>query len=353
LRLLCTAALSWLLLIPAAFPQSGSLESLVEAGHFKQALRELEASKSHDAEALYVLSIVKQSFRQTDDAVRLAEEAVKADPAKAKYHLQLADALSDQVESAGLFKKMSVARRIRSETETAVKLEPKNTDCLIGLMMFYDRAPSIAGGSKEKARQTAEEIGRISPSAGYLAQAQLAAADKQNDKLEGLYMEAVKADPKNFEALAALAAFYASEIQKKYELAETYARRAIAVDRTRTVPYVVSAEVAAMQRGWEHLEQVLAAAEKANRDDLNPVYQAGRVLLQSNQEFSRAEGYFRKYLSQPPEGNAPDLSAAHWRLGLALEKQGRKTDAINEMQEALRLNPNFEQAMKDLKRLKG
>jgi tetratricopeptide (TPR) repeat protein len=221
------------------------------------------------------------------------------------------------------------------------------------MMMFYDKAPSISGGSKEKARQTAEEIGRISPSAGYLAQAQLAAANKQNDKLEALYLDAVKADPKNFEALAALAAFYASEAQKKYDLAEAYARRAIEVDRTRSVSYVVSAEVAAMQRAWEHLEQVLATSEKANGDDLNPTYQAGRILLQTNQEFSRAERYFRKYLSQPPEGNAPDLSAAHWRLGLALEKQGRKADAITEMQESLRLNPNFELAKKDLKRLRG
>jgi tetratricopeptide (TPR) repeat protein len=76
-------------------------------------------------------------------------------------------------------------------------------------------------------------------------------------------------------------------------------------------------------------------------------------LLQINQEIPKAEQYFRKHLSQPPEGLAPSLSAAHWRLGLALEKLGRKQDAIEQMEEALRLQPDFENAKRDLKRLKG
>ena len=61
----------------------------------------------------------------------------------------------------------------------------------------------------------------------------------------------------------------------------------------------------------------------------------------------------RTYLSQDPEGLTPPLSAAHWRLALILEKEGRKADAIKELEEALRLEPDFENAKKDLKRLKG
>ena len=44
---------------------------------------------------------------------------------------------------------------------------------------------------------------------------------------------------------------------------------------------------------------------------------------------------------------------AHWRLGLVLEKEGKKADAIAEVQTATRLDPKFEQAQKDLKRLRG
>lgn len=347
------AALAVVALLVGSSMAQSDLDALIEAGHFKQVERALDPAKSHDAETLYLLSKVKQSFRKTDEAVSLAEQAVKAAPNKAKYHLQLADALNDQAETAGMFKKMSLAGRIHAELEAAVKLEPKNPDCLFGLMLFYEDAPGIAGGSKQKARQEAEEIGRIDASRGYLAQAQLAQANKQNDQLEDLYLKAVKADPRSIEALTALASFYASDAQKKYDLAEQYARQALELDKSRVTPYVVSVQAATAKQMWNKLDGILSQAEQANHDDLNPFYQAGRLLLQGNRELPKSEQYFRKYLSQPPEGFAPALSAAHWRLGLVFEKMGRKADAIAQMQEALRLQPDFENAKKDLKRLKG
>jgi len=347
-----------LLVIPTlwstfAFPQASKLDALLEKGHFKQVARAISGSKDQDAETLYLLSKLKQAFRKHDEALQLAEDAVKANPNKAAYHLQLAGVLSEDINNAGLFKKMSLARRVHSELETALKLEPRNTDCLFGIMTYYEQAPGIVGGGKDKAHQVAEEIGRIDASMGYLAQARLAREEKQTDKLEGLYLNAVKADPRNFGALIALASFYASDAQKKYELADNYARQALELDRTRIGPYVISAEVAAIMQNWNKLEAVLSQAEKANGDDLNPFYQAGRTLFQLNEELSRAERYFRKYLSQDPEGLTPPLSAAHWRLALVLEKLGRKDNAIKELEESLRLQPDFENAKKDLKRLKG
>jgi tetratricopeptide (TPR) repeat protein len=333
--------------------QTDKFDALIEAGHFKQVARSIDVTKTSDAETLYLLSNLKQAFGKTDEAVQYAERAVKADPNRAKYHLQLAGVLSDQAEKASLFKKISLAGRIRSELETSLKLEPKNTDCLMGMMMFYQNAPGIAGGSKDKAKQLAEEIGRIDASKGFLAQAQLAQGNNEKDKLEGLYLSALKADPASFEALLALANYYTSDAQKKYEKAETYAKQAIAIDHSRTGPYVVSAEILAFKQNWEKLESLLSDAEQANHDDLNPFYQAGRTLLQLNQELPRSERYLRKYLSQDPEGLTPSLSAAHWRLALILEKEGRKHDAIRELEESLRLQPDFENAKKDLKRLKG
>lgn len=335
------------------FSQTHKLDALMEEGHFKQVARVISGNNSQNAETLYLLSKLKQSFGKHDEALQLAEAAVKANPNKAAYHLQLADVLSEDINKAGLFKKMSLAKRVHSELEAALKLEPKNTDCLFGIMTYYEQAPGIAGGGKDKAHRVAEEIGRIDASMGYMAQAQLAREEKQTDKLEGLYLNAVKADPKNFQALMALASFYASDAQKKYEAADKYARQALDLDQTRIDPYIVSAEIAAVMQNWNKLEAVLSQAEKANGDDLNPFYQAGRTLFQLNEELSRAERYFRKYLSQDPEGLTPPLSAAHWRLALVLEKMGRKEDAIKELEESLRLQPDFESAKKDLKRLRG
>jgi tetratricopeptide (TPR) repeat protein len=66
----------------------------------------------------------------------------------------------------------------------------------------------------------------------------------------------------------------------------------------------------------------------------------------------RAERYFRKYLTMEPEGGEPHHAAAHWRLGLVLEKEGKNAEAIGEMEEALRAEPDFKEAKADLKRLR-
>jgi tetratricopeptide (TPR) repeat protein len=108
----------------------------------------------------------------------------------------------------------------------------------------------------------------------------------------------------------------------------------------------------ALQSRWKDLEAVLATAEKNDSDDLDPYYQAGKALLLQSGETARAERFFRKYLTQEAEGERPDLASAHWRLGLVLGKQGREQEAFAEVEKALQLKPNFEQAKKDLKRFK-
>ena len=60
----------------------------------------------------------------------------------------------------------------------------------------------------------------------------------------------------------------------------------------------------------------------------------------------------RVYLAQEPEGNQPSVSEARWKLGLALQAQGRITDALAEFRESVRLNPESK-AAQELKRLRS
>jgi tetratricopeptide (TPR) repeat protein len=75
--------------------------------------------------------------------------------------------------------------------------------------------------------------------------------------------------------------------------------------------------------------------------------------LNTGKEQPRAEGYLRHYLASEPEIGSPSWAAARWRLGLVLEKQGKKTEAVAEIQTAVQLDPKLEDAKKDLKRLRG
>ena len=64
----------------------------------------------------------------------------------------------------------------------------------------------------------------------------------------------------------------------------------------------------------------------------------------SGKDLPRAERYFRKYLTMEPEGAEPHHAAAYWRLGLVLEKEGKKAEAIVQVEEALRAEPDFKEA---------
>ena len=120
------------------------------------------------------------------------------------------------------------------------------------------------------------------------------------------------------------------------------------MDPGRVAAYAVLASHYAQRAEWRELESILEAARRAVPDDAVPYYRAGEGLLAADP--GRAERYLRVYLAQEPEGNQPSAADAHWKLGLALEVQGRAGDALVELKESIRLNPESK-AVPDFKRL--
>ena len=107
----------------------------------------------------------------------------------------------------------------------------------------------------------------------------------------------------------------------------------------------------ASQSKWAELDRALADAEKNVPDNLNPEFQAARILGEAGAELPRAERYLRNYLKQEPEPKYPTWSRAHYRLGQVLAKQGRKPEASDELQACLKLEPEFKPAQEELKKL--
>jgi tetratricopeptide (TPR) repeat protein len=333
-----------------------SLEALIAAGHWKRVRAQVmprAQANPNDADLAYLLSRVKQAFGDLDGAMQLAEKAIALDGRKPEYHSTLAQVCAQKAQTAGIFKALGLAHRFQKEAQAVLDLDPRSMDAREGLVDFYLEAPGIAGGDKKKARVRADELVQIDAVKGYLAQANIAQHEKDTTRQEAALLRAVKANPKNYEPQEALAAFYVSEQMKKYELAEKQARETmIKLDPGRSAGYEILAQVYAKQgRAADH-DALLAEAEKNVPDDFGAYYQAGRALLLDGKDLQRAEKYFRKYLSQEPEGFQPRWGAAHWRLGLVLEKQGRKAEAVAELQAAVQLDPQLEEAKKDLKRMK-
>ncbi len=335
--------------------QGASLDDLVDAGHYRRARSLAEQrlkADPNDASALSAMSAVKQAAGDFDAALKLAEKAVALDPKNARHQFNLAAACGRKASKAGILSQLGLARRFKKEAETVMKLDPGHVDARFALIEFHLQAPGVAGGSKEKIQPLVAEISRINPSRGYLAQAIIARREKQTEKLEGLYRKAVEANPRSYEAHLALAAFHASDARKNYDLAEKHGLEARKLDPGRIGAYSLLAQAYVLQERWKELESILEQAEKQVPDNLVPYYQAGRLILQGGGDPARAEACFRKFLSQEPELGTVSHAHAHWRLGLTLEKQNRKAEAVASISTAVKLRPDLEEAKKDLKRLR-
>ncbi len=351
-----TAFLFALLTSTFAFAVSGA--SLLEQGHYRQ-LRAVAQERlnrdSHDAEALFWMSAVYDANGEFDRAVDFARRATEAAPNSSEYHCQLADALGDEALKLGILGGgIPLARQMRHELDLSLQLDPSNIRCLKESMGLYEQAPVLVGGSKAKARETLQRIYRISQADGCLAEAALLQMQKRPlPEIEASLRRAVQANPRFYRALIDLTSILASDSYRRYPEAEHFARQAVDVDPGRAAAYVYLATIYAHQQRWSDLDAALAEAERRVPDNHAPLFSAAVVLLESNADLPRAERYLRQYLSHEPEAGAPTHSTAHWKLGLVLEKQGRLTDAANELRAAAAENSNDPAFKKDFKRIAG
>jgi tetratricopeptide (TPR) repeat protein len=330
-------------------------ESLLEAGHFKRLPAWAEArvaANANDTQGAYYLASAREALGDLDGALPLAEKVLASDGNDARYHLLVADICIERAQKVSVFKGLSLAHRFRDEASKAASLDVRSVEARESLMQFFFDAPGIAGGDKKKAWELADEISKIDPARGLLAQATLAGKEKNSAKQEGYFQKALAIAPHDPRVLTESAAFYASDSEKKYDQAEKFAIEAVRLDEGVSQPYIVLAEAYANTQRWSDLDVVVSQSKKSVPDDFGIYYQAGKILLNTGKDLPRAERYFREYLTMEPEGGEPPLAAGRWRLGEVLRKEGRKTEAILELQEALRLQPDLKEAKEDLNRLR-
>jgi tetratricopeptide (TPR) repeat protein len=332
------------------------VDRLIEQGHWLRARAALEPQlKTHpdDPVLLGQMARVAQAFGDLDQARDMAERAVKGAPGDALAHAVLADICGQAAEKAGPLHQIGLARQFKKEADAALAIDPWQMNARLDLISFYQNAPGIVGGDKKKALALRDEITAHDPPWAWRAREQYASEIRDTTALGAIYRDAVAKHPDDYRAQVALASWLAAPWRGPVADAESHARAALAIDPERAAAYTILAVLEARAARWDDLDRTLADAELKVPDDLAPVYQAGRVSLVEHGDAERAERCFRHYLTRPPEAGGSPPAAAHWRLGLALEKQGKRTEALAEMETATRLDPKFEPAKKDLQRLKG
>jgi tetratricopeptide (TPR) repeat protein len=286
----------------------------------RAALERFEALASaapDDAELQNYLGRARLRAGQVNEGVAALERAVKLAPDNSTYHLNLSGGLGQQVELVGVFKKMGIAGRVKDHIERAVALAPDSVRAREALMQFYAQAPGIAGGSMDKAREQVAHVMRTNTSVGLRMQASLARIEKKPDaEITAAWEQAVAADD-----------------------AEGTARFAYAT-------YLTSRE------RWDEAFVQLEALAKLRPGAPAVKYQLGRAAALSGKRLAEGEAALKSYLETGPQAEG-DLGrdAAHWRLGMVLEKAGRRDEARAQYQASLKENPGFKQAREALDKL--
>jgi tetratricopeptide (TPR) repeat protein len=283
----------------------------------KTAAQALLAKNKNDLTGIYWMGRVAEAQNKDGEAIDWFEKAVKLNDTSALYHTWLGNALGGEAQTANKLRQPFLARRVKSEFERAVQLDPKLLDPRFGLVDFYTMAPGFMGGSIEKAKEQAAAIAGMHPFRGHFAEARIANRQKDVAGEEKAYQAALAAMPDSVTTFYSLASFY---------------RR---------------------QSRWDEALVVYDALMKRHPEEI-PVHASyGVTAALAGKELERGERELKHYLANPPKNiNSQTISFVRYHLGLLYEKSARKELARAEYTEAVKQNPQNNDAKKALNNLK-
>ena len=102
----------------------------------------------------------------------------------------------------------SLAKRVRSEFEEAVRLNPRNADALADLGEFYKDAPGVVGGGTDKAAGIAAQLDKVDAGRAHELRGRLADGSKDFGTAEREFKQAIAASAHPALQWVTLAGFY-------------------------------------------------------------------------------------------------------------------------------------------------
>jgi tetratricopeptide (TPR) repeat protein len=307
----------------ASVKQDESLEAgrlAYETGEYDKAARDLQhaaAATPQNGEIHLLLAKTYYETHQHDAAIASAEKAVAFEPQNSRYHEWLGRAYGAKAEHASWFAALSLAKKTRKEFARAVELDERNFAARQALIEFDCSAPAIAGGGEDKARPEIETLAALDVAEGHFAAGNCRRQKKDFAVADVEFTKAIESHPKSADLI--------------YDIGDY-----------------------AVKRG--QAERLLAVADEGEKvtpaDPRGNFYRAVALVLE-NDRLAEAERLLREYLKRAPvRDNFPRPSQAREWLGRLYEAQGNRQAALDEYEEALKLEPKNKSAREALQRLK-
>lgn len=304
----------------AASPLASQAEALVLDGRAPEARALLAADEAGTLEQLSAGALLVELTRHLlsgAEAAEIGERLVDRWPDRSEAHLAYAKALGTYLQEnklAALFK-MGTYKDAAAE---AVRLDPGNIDARVNQIGFLVYAPAIAGGDMQAARELSQALMADDEAAGAMMLALTYDKDGDKPSARQIAQDAAVNHPDHQDLLVVLASL--QEETGRHSEAMATAGRVLEGPRCR--PYFLA------------------------------LYQLARLELDRSLDPALALARLDEYLAYvPPADFLPRESFVVRRRGQALQRLGRVEEARAAYERALELDPEFDQARRDLERL--
>lgn len=254
------------------------------------------------------LILIEGKESRLDEAAKIAEQCINANPKNSECHEALGNVLGTKAQRAGVMSAMGYVGKIKDAFKKAVELNPSNFSARGSLLQFYLQAPSFVGGGTSKAKDLIVDTIKVSPAAGALFQANLDLADDNYQR--------------------AMTAALAVNTNGNEELAKIH----------RSVLSNVG-HVLINEKKFVEAEKVFTETAQRYPDSAIGSFGLGKNLQEQGKQ-KEAIPHFEKAISI--DANA----AAHYRLAKAQQATGEKAKAISNFEKSMSMRPELPKKMR-------
>ena len=146
---------------------------------------------SNHLKTLEYLGDIEGIYKYWVKAMFYYGKLIKLKPSEADYHYKYGGCLGMKAKESNKFKALGMIGDVKASFEKAIALDPNHIEARWALIELYLQLPGIVGGSEKKAQRYADELLKISPVDGYLAQGRIAEYFDRNKEAEKYYLKAI------------------------------------------------------------------------------------------------------------------------------------------------------------------
>ncbi len=294
---IAAGAMAFAQIPPATLKQADDALQAGEADRALSLLTPLPAQGEGAAEAQNLLCRVRFMLQQWDAAERACEVSVRLDPRSSIDHMWLGRALGEKASRASFLTAYSLGKRVRSEFERAVQLDPRDAAALSNLGEFYKDAPGIVGGGTDKAETIAAQLDKVDPAKAFELRGNIDVVRKDYVSAERDFKQATAVSPHPAEQWTILANFYRN------------------------------------QKRWNDLDSAIQGCVNAAARDKHSgvgLYDGAGILIETRRNPALAAKMLEDYLTGSSKSEEAPAFIAHIRLGRLKQQLGDAAGAKQE-----------------------